>query len=375
MWIIPMAVSDNQRIGIAVRQFDYPAESISSFPITMHPFIPSAWAEVVFLKLPSSIGISSSPASVTYGETVVLSASIDQTVSRGTVTFQYKEEEGDWTDIADGTPVDGKLSHRWTPPSAGSYSIRSIWTGDIVYRGSTSEAIPLTVKKASSSASTSLSSSTITYKENVTVTSSITPAISEGTLISEYSQDKLTWIEIGSSVPSDGSYSASWTPPGAGTYYIRASWTGTKNYDSSTSAEQTLTVNKAATSLQLSVSPETVQIDPLTRGGASLQISGKITPKLEGIAVTVTYTEPDGTTTTKTLTTTSTGQFTDMLTPNQTGAWSVKASWPGDANYLAASSSTVTANVGENWTIYIAIAGIVIVIIVAAIALRMRQRR
>ena len=169
-----MAVSDNQRIGIAVRQFDYPAESISSFPITMHPFIPSAWAEVVFLKLPSSIGISSSPASVTYGETVVLSASIDQTVSRGTVTFQYKEEEGDWTDIADGTTVDGKLSHHWTPPSAGSYSIRSIWTGDIVYTGSTSTAITLTVKKASSSASTSLSSSTITYKENVTVTSSIT---------------------------------------------------------------------------------------------------------------------------------------------------------------------------------------------------------
>ena len=391
-WIIPVTVRDNQKMGIAISQYnDRPPTGLSAYyPSALHPLMPNTWAEVVFSKLDSSITVSAPPASPAYGETISLSATINQAVSRGTVTVQYSQDEGEWTNIANGTPSNGRFSCTWTPPAAGLYDVRASWTGDIMCRASTSTLLAADVQKAISSTSTSLSASTITYSEGLTITSSITPPLSEGLLTVEYSPDKVSWTRIDFSAPSEGSYSVAWTPQSAGTYYVRTSWSGTENCLGSTSLEQTLVVDKAPTSLQVSVFPETVQIDPLIQEGANVEVSGSITPALAGIDVTITYTRPDGTTTTVTTTTTSAGEFSDTVSLDQGGNWSVSASWAGNTNYAASSSSPVNVNVevntvedtvddivdnigddiGENWPPYIAGAAI-IAIVVAFIAFKM----
>ena len=395
-WIIPTALTDNQRMGIAISQYnDRPPTGLSAYyPSALHPLIPNTWAEVIFSKLDTSITVSASPASTAYGETMSLSATINQAVSRGTVTMQYSKDGDVWTNITSGTPSDGRLSCAWSPPAVGLYNIRALWTGDIVCRASTSTLLAADVQKASSSTSTSLSASTITYSEGVTITCNITPPLSEGLVTVEYSPDKISWNQIDASAPSEGSYSVAWTPQSAGTYYVRTSWSGTENCLGSTSPEETLIVDKAPTNLQLSVFPETVQIDPQIQDEANVEVSGSLTPALAGVDVTVTYTSPDGTTTTVTTTTTSSGEFSDTLSLGQGGNWSVSASWAGNTNYAASSSSPINVNVkvktadntaddavddivddigddtGENWPPYVAGAAI-IAIVVAFIAFKM----
>ena len=394
-WVFPMALTDNQRMGIALSQYnDRPPTGLSAYyPSALHPLMPNTWAEVVFSKLDSTITVSASPASPAYGETISLSAKINQAVSRGTVTVQYSQDGGEWTNIANGTPSKGRFSCTWTPPAAGLYDVRASWTGDIMCRASMSASLATDVQKAISSTLTSLSVSTITYNEGLTITSSITPPLSEGLVTVEYSPDKISWTQIDLSVPSEGSYSVAWTPQSAGTYYVRTSWSGTENCLGSTSPEQTLIVDKAPTSLQLSVFPETVQIDPQIQDEANVEVSGSLTPALAGIDVTITYTRPDGTTTTVTTTTTSAGEFSDAVSLDQGGNWSVSASWAGNTNYVASSSSPVSVNVavntvedtvddivddtvdntgeniGDNWPPYIAGAAI-IAIVVAFIAFK-----
>jgi len=246
-------------------------------------------------------------------------------------------------------------------------------------KASTSTSEATNVQKAGSATSTSLSASTITYSEDVTIDSTITPALSEGLVAIEYSQDRISWVEIDSGTPSEGSYEAAWTPQSAGTFYVRTRWSGTENYLDSTSPEQTLVVEKASTSLQVSVFPDAAQIDPVTHGRAEVEVSGSITPDLEGIEITITSTRPNGTTITVTATTSSAGEFAATLSPDQAGNWSIAASWEGNLNYLASSSSPVRLSIEEkteeiieeNWLPYIAGAAVV-VIVVAFLALRTR---
>jgi len=382
-WIIPMTVRDDQRIGVAICQRDDrpPASIVSSYPSALHPLMPSTWAEVVFSKLDSSITVSASPTTTAYGEAKILSAMINQPVSRGAITVQYSKDGGVWTEIASGTPSDGRFSCMWIPPAVGLYNVRALWTGDIMCRASTSTSESTNVQKAGSATSTSLTASTITYNEDVTITGSITPALSDGFINIEYSPDKISWTQLDSSAPSEGSYEVSWTPQSAGTYYVRTSWSGTENYLNSTSPEQTLIVEKAPTSLQVSVSPESAQIDPVTYGGAEVEVSGSMSPALEGIEVTIACTRPDGTTAIVITGTTSAGEFTATLSVDQAGNWSISVSWEGNTNYLASGSSPVGLSIeekteerteeiiGENWLPYIAGAAI-IAIVVVVIALR-----
>jgi hypothetical protein len=59
--------------------------------------------------------------------------------------------------------------------------------------------------------------------------------------------------------------------------------------------------------------------------------------------VTITYTEPDEKEFIHNTSTVGTGNifegtYFDETTPEQTGTWTVQASWPGDATYAPASS-------------------------------------
>jgi len=95
---------------------------------------------------------------------------------------------------------------------------------------------------------------------------------------------------------------------------------------------------KKATTITVSVSPSRVE------RGDSVTVSGQISPGVSA-QVTLEFVSSSGRKSTAQVTSTGTGAFSYTFTPDETGRWSVKASWPGDRDYLGASSDWVTFEV------------------------------
>jgi len=92
--------------------------------------------------------------------------------------------------------------------------------------------------KASSQISCQLPSK-VTYSitPSVTIGGSITPAHSDISVTIYYSTDGTSWNTMTAvTTDSEGCYSYTWTPPSAGTYYIKASWPGDYDHNGATSA-------------------------------------------------------------------------------------------------------------------------------------------
>lgn len=182
--------------------------------------------------------------------------------------------------------------------------------------------------KKSSSITLSLSSDTVTYGECVIISGEI--VTEEGITAEvrvEYSLDNVTWSLVSTATAVNGVYNFSWCPPGAGIYFLRASWPGTDEYYGATSTIVRLTVLKASVELRLSVSKREVVL------GEEITISGELEPALSGIPVLIEYSVDEGPwTTITTINTDAEGRFSLRWTP-PLGELFIRASWPGNENY------------------------------------------
>ena len=70
--------------------------------------------------------------------------------------------------------------------------------------------------------------------------------------------------------------------------------------------------------------------------GDSMAVSGSITPPRANVEAMLTYRRQDGTAIRRAVTTNTTGDFTDIFTPDEVGRWGVIAAWPGDEEYKGA---------------------------------------
>jgi dolichyl-diphosphooligosaccharide--protein glycosyltransferase len=197
---------------------------------------------------PTAISCSLSNSTITYGQPVEISGRITGPALEGignvTVHLEYSADGGGtWKNMTDvETLLNGTYFYTWLP-DAGSYLIRAKWDGIAKkYFGAKSENQPLKVNKAAVSIACRLSSNTIVYGQNVTILCNVTPSLSGGTVRFEYSSDNVTWTLISSGVLLEGEYSTVWSPPSAGTFYVRAFWTGDRNHSGAISLAQTLIV-------------------------------------------------------------------------------------------------------------------------------------
>jgi hypothetical protein len=183
-----------------------------------------------------------SSSTITYGSKVTITAAMSQVLQGKSVTIQSSIDSTTWYNLSSGTTNSaGQYSYLWAP-DAGSYYLRSTWSGDTNYHGATSTSQQLTVNRAATSTMCMLSSDSINYGANVTVAGTVSVVVNDETMTLQYSADNLTWNNISSGTPSTGSYSFNWSPPALGTYYVRAVWSGDQNYQAYTGASRTLTV-------------------------------------------------------------------------------------------------------------------------------------
>jgi len=131
------------------------------------------------------------------------------------------------------------------------------------------------ISRLSSSISCDLSSSTITRGDAVKISGSISPSHSDVQITIYYSSDGgNSWNELTKvTSKSDGSYSYEWQPESAGTYQIKAYWSGDVNHDEATSSIRTLTVNNPlAYTIKFDTSPRvpSMTIDGTTYSSSQL---------------------------------------------------------------------------------------------------------
>jgi hypothetical protein len=131
------------------------------------------YLEVSYTMLESSLTCLLSETSVTYGASVFVSGTLTDTsteaeLSGRTVYLEYSRLGiSDWEPLAivtTGSPYNHTLTL-----NAGTWQIRATWDGDDSYEGVTTPNITLTVLKASSTVTCTLSEIDVTVGSNLTI--------------------------------------------------------------------------------------------------------------------------------------------------------------------------------------------------------------
>ncbi len=94
-----------------------------------------------------------------------------------------------------------------------------------------------------------------------------------------------------------------------------------------TSSVISVPVTKISTSLSCTVSSSEIT------EGASIIITGQLSPSISDTMITVTYQKPDGSTFNKTVITESDGSYTVSHEPQGIGVWNIITSWNGNETY------------------------------------------
>jgi hypothetical protein len=130
---------------------------------------------------------------------------------------------------------DGKFSYDWAP-SAGNHTLSAHWQG---VRGETrpaaSNSVQVFVQTIPVTLTISLSTYNITLGQNVTISMRLSQRLSNGSLTAQYSLDDKTWSKLDPVEPKDGTFDLAWHPITAGTYYVKATYSGSGNYGPATS--------------------------------------------------------------------------------------------------------------------------------------------
>lgn len=202
--------------------------------------------------------------------------------------------------------------------------------------------------------------------QSVTISGTLTNATDQAPLptamvLLEYSNASGTF-QILSTVTTDsqGRYATSFTPPGPGSYTIRATWSG-DNSHMGTSTTTSLDVSKVPSIIVLSSS--TLNAQP----GDTVTVSGYIYPATASTII-LTYTDPSGTITTHTLTSDNTGAFTDQYTVNSAGKWTIAATYNGTSTTASSKSNSLSVQTQpQPIGLTLALYGFIIAIVAAGI--------
>lgn len=196
-------------------------------------------------KSPSSISISVSSSTVTVGSSLTVSGSISPVRSDVAVTISYRGD-GQWSTLATVTSSsDGSYSYAWTPASVGSYQLKASWAGDATYDEATSAVASVTINKISTSVSCRASLSEINVGDTITITGSISPAISGKTVTLTYTKPDGGTLTRTATTGSGGSYSDLYKVDDAGSWNVKASWEGDSERQGAISQSISFSVKKS----------------------------------------------------------------------------------------------------------------------------------
>jgi hypothetical protein len=275
----------------------------------------------------TTISLASSASSITFGQTIQLTATVDAEsgTPSGYVTFKK-----DGSVLARVALVNGVATTQFQPPHAGNYSFTAQYEGDPNFYPSASQTINLTVNRAPTTTTLTITPNPAVAGQAVTLKVKVTSALGivPGAVTFQDNNIGLAFTDL---VNGEGSFT--FTDLGVGTHNIQATSTQTDDFNASSSSIVTLTINQASTSVTLdSLANAALVGQPVTFTAVV-----RATPPGGGIATgAVTFKEGATTLGTSTLDTVGVATFTTSAL--NLGNHAITAEYSGDASYLASAS-------------------------------------
>jgi len=270
-----------------------------------------------------------------YGGPVTFNATVSPSVANGeTVTFYV-----DAVSIGTGTTSGGKATLTTSSLSIGSHSITASYPGDATYLGSASAVLTQTVGVCHPTTTLASSLNPSSFGASVTFAATVSPSVPNGETVNFY-DGATSKALIGTGTTTGGVATFSTSSLVGGNHTIWADYVGDANYAYSWSSSLAQTVNKAPTT-----STVTASLNPSTYG-ASVTLTATVSPSVPNGETLTFY---DGATSLGTGKT-SGSKATLAISTLAIGSHSITASYPGDANYAASTSSALTQTVNQGTT-------------------------
>lgn len=268
-------------------------------------------------------------------DSLIVQGILEPTLNQVDITLEYTLPNMSHLYHMVTTDVDGSFFDVIENPVPGEWSVMAFWLGDETYAGAASEPAVVSLSFWVTNITCLTTATNLSVGVPIRLEGTLTPPYaSPASITLEYTTDTL-WQSLTTLTTHDnGSYSYLWTPISGGDYSFRARYMGTPQYAASLSAILNLQLQKLTSTL--SCTPPTTAVDV----GKPLTVTGRVTPAVAGITVTLTYQPPSGTAITRSVTTNADGEYSDAYTPSDIGAWTVTARWDGDTSHEAASSAT-----------------------------------
>jgi N-acetylneuraminic acid mutarotase len=277
-------------------------------------------------KAASSLMLASSANPSTFGQSVVLTATMSPGAATGTVQFLDGA-----TSLGTAALASGSATLAISTLTAGAHSITAVYSGDANFLTSTSAAVAQTVNKVASSVTLASSANPSTAGQSVTFTATVSPASATGTV---QFLDGAT--SLGTATLASGSATLAISTLTAGAHSITAVYSGDANYLTGTSAAVAQTVNKVTSSVTLASSANPAAY------GQSVTFTAVVSPA----SATGTVQFLDGATVLGTATIAS-GSATLAISTLTAGAHSITAAYLGDANDATSTSPVVAQTVNQ----------------------------
>lgn len=169
--------------------------------------------------------------------------------------------------------------------------------------------------------------------EEATLTLTISPPLSTGTVTFHTSRNGGPWTDIASGTLIDGNCTSTWIPTEPGEYRCKALWSGNHLYSQMESSILTQRI-KEITSIEVIIASNKIKKED------TLDVSGSITPAVSGATIILTYMKDNVVVAEHMVITDASGSFSDeTFSSDETGSYTLQASWEGDENHVPVSVS------------------------------------
>jgi hypothetical protein len=284
---------------------------------------------------PTSTAVVSSLNPSTYGTAVTFTATVSSGVGMptGAVTFN----DGTTT-IGTSALSNGTASFTTAALSGGAHSITASYAGSVNFASSTSSALGQTVNPRTTATALASSANPSSYHQSVTFTAKVSSSagVPQGTVTFKDGGVTLgTGVLNGSAVATLATNALT-----VGAHSVSAVYSGSANFQTSTSSAVAQSVKKATTTTKVTSSVNPSAYHQL------VNLTATVVGAFGGVPQgTVTF--KDGTITVGTATLNASGQAILSVNTLGVGAHSITASYAGNGSYLASVSATINQTVNK----------------------------
>jgi len=191
--------------------------------------------DISIMKSITTVSCSVDPTDISVADNIGIQGSTSPSCPDKNIILTFIKPDGEALTKSIITGSDGSFYFSFAPEVIGSWTVTSSWEGDEEYEGATSSAVHFMVTKIPSIISIQTSESQLTEGESITVSGSITPAVSGADVIISYTNPDGSASTGTVSTGSDGSFSDSHISTETGSWSVVALWQGDSTHRESIS--------------------------------------------------------------------------------------------------------------------------------------------